>query len=321
MRKQFVIIIFILGIFLSSFTRQEKSNKPVQSKADLGEELFFDKILSLDHSIACASCHKPEFAFADTVAFSKGVGDSIGIRNTPSLMNLAFGDYFFYDGRVASLEEQALVPIENPIEMHLDFATAVARVQASPDYQKYFKEIYDSKPDSSNILDALAVFQKTLESDGSAPHDLWVTDTDPNALTESQLRGRDIFIEDGKCFDCHFGPFFTGDEFRNIGLYDGLEWKDEGRFSISKDSSDLGKFKTPGLRNVALTAPYMHDGRFETLEEVIDFYSNPYDFVANPINIDPLMINPMNFTKEEKTDLLNFLHSLTDQTYVFQNRN
>jgi len=321
LKKQILLIIFLLFVFLSSFTRQEKSHESIETKEALGQELFFDKVLSLDSTIACASCHKPEFAFADTVAFSKGVGDSTGIRNTPSLMNLAYGDYFFYDGRVATLEEQAIVPIESPIEMHLDFAEAVKRIQAKSVYQKYFAEVYAAPPDSANILNALKAFQETLETDGSSPHDQWVMDVDPDALSESQLRGRDLFIEDGKCFDCHFGPFFTGDEFRNIGLYDGIEWKDSGRFSISKDSTDLGKFKTPGLRNVALTAPYMHDGRFKTLEEVVDFYSNPYDFVAKPINMDPLMVKPMDFTDQEKKDLVNFLHALTDETFVFKQRN
>jgi len=157
----------------------------------------------------------------------------------------------------------------------------------------------------------------SLESNGSAPSDLWLTDTDPNALTESQVRGRAIFEDKGKCLECHFTPDLTGDEFRNIGLYDGITWTDRGRFEITKDSSDLGKFKTPSVRNVALTAPYMHNGQFKTLEEVVDFYDNPYDFVANPINLDTLMVEPLNLTDLEKTDLVNYLHALTDQTFPY----
>ena len=316
--KQLFAVLILLFTFLGSFYQKEESGNPILTKEALGEKLFFDKILSLDYSLACASCHKPEFAFADTVAFSRGVGDSIGIRNTPSLMNLGYSVQFFYDGRAESLEEQALVPIESPIEMHLEFSEAVKRVQANKVYQKLFAEIYSSPPDSANILDGLAAFQRTLESNGSAPHDLWVLDIDEEAMTESQLRGRAIFIEDGKCFDCHFGPFFTGDEFKNVGLYDGKKWTDSGRFEITKDSTDLGKFKVPGLRNVALTAPYMHDGRFKTLEEVVEFYSDPYQFVAEPINIDTLMVEPMNFTSQEQEDLVNFLHSLTDRTFDYQ---
>ena len=313
------LFLFLFFTYLSSFDQQaERSEEPILTKAELGEKLFFDKILSLDSTISCASCHKPEFAFADTVVFSKGVGDSLGLRNTPSVMNLAYTPLLFYDGRSASLEEQAIGPIENPLEMHLDFSEAVKRVKANKEYQQLFLKIYLSKPDSANILDGLATFQRTLESNGSAPHDLWVKDIDEDALTDSQLRGRTIFLEDGKCFDCHFGPFFTGDEFRNVGLYDGKEWKDSGRFEITKDSTDLGKFKVPSLRNVDLTAPYMHDGRFATLEEVVEFYSDPYQFVSNPINMDSLMIKPMNFTAEEQADLVNFLLSLTDGTFDYE---
>ena len=133
-------------------------------------------------------------------------------------------------------------------------------------------------------------------------------------MTASQMRGREVFIGDGKCFDCHFGPDFTGDEFKNIGLYDGKTLLDKGRFDITGDSADLGKFKVPGLRNVTLTAPYMHNGQFKTLEEVIEYYDNPYAFIEAPINIDTLMLEPLNLSAKEKQDLLNFLHSLTDAT-------
>ncbi|MFT4668022.1 MAG: cytochrome c peroxidase [Polaribacter sp.] len=317
--RPLALFLLLFFTYLSSFDQEAALNEqPILTKAALGERLFFDKILSLDSTISCSSCHKPEFAFADTVVFSKGVGDSLGFRNTPSVMNLAYTPLLFYDGRSASLEEQAIGPIENPLEMHLGFSEAVKRVQGNKEYQQLFLKIYSSKPDSANILDGLATFQRTLESNGSAPHDLWVLDIDEDALTDSQLRGRTIFLEDGKCFDCHFGPFFTGDEFKNVGLYDGQEWKDSGRFEITKDSTDLGKFKVPSLRNVALTAPYMHDGRFATLEEVVEFYSDPYQFVSNPINIDTLMIKPMNFTAEEQTDLVNFMLSLTDGTFDYE---
>lgn len=297
------------------------NEEKITTKIELGEELFFDPILSFDNSISCASCHKPEFAFADNVAFSLGVGDSVGERNTPSVMNMLSRPYFFYDGRAPSLEAQAIMPIENPVEMHLSFKEAVRRIQENKDYVATFNMIYESNPNSSNITNALAEFQRSLESDGSAPHDLWIGDIDTNALTVSQLRGREIFIADEfKCFECHFSPDFTGDEFRNIGLYDGVKFLDKGRFDVTKDSSDIGKFKTPGLRNVSLTGPYMHNGMFETLEEVIDFYSNPYDFVKNPINMDTLMVEPLNLSNQQKKDLVNFLHSLTDKNIPHQNR-
>ncbi len=285
----------------------------------LGEKLFFDPILSLDRTISCSSCHKPEFAFADNMSFSLGVNDSLAIRNTPSVMNMLSRPYFFYDGRVASLEEQVIVPIENPVEMNLSYEVAVERVQLNSEYDSLFQLIYNTKPDSFNIAHALSEFQRSLESNGTAPHDLWVGDIDSTAMTASQLRGREIFIADeNKCFECHFGPDFTGDEFRNIGLFDAQTLLDKGRYEITKDSSDLGKFKVPGLRNVALTAPYMHNGMFETLEAVIDFYSNPYDFVKDPINMDTLMIEPLNFSLQQKEDLVNFLHSLTDKEIPFR---
>ena len=285
----------------------------VSTKVQLGQKLFFDPILSLDQTISCASCHKPEFAFADNVPFSLGVSDSLGIRNTPSIMNMLSRPYFFYDGRVATLEEQVIIPIENPIEMNLSYDIAVKRIQSNHNYDSLFRIIYNTKPDSFNIANSLAEFQRSLESQGDAPHDLWMNEVNSTALTASQIRGRDIFLSDEfKCFDCHFGPDFTGDEFRNVGLFDGKDLTDEGRYAITGDSLDLGKFKVPGLRNVGLTAPYMHNGMFETLEEVIDFYSDPYDFVEQPINLDTLMIEPLNFTVEQKEDLVNFLHSLTD---------
>ena len=315
---KFGIFIFFASFFFLSISTWETVDLPdnaqISTKVELGKKLFFDPILSQDSTISCASCHKPEFAFADNVAFSFGVNDSIATRNTPSIMNMLSRPYFFHDGRAATLEEQVIVPIENPVEMNLSYEIAVQRIQKNKDYDLRFRTIYKTRPDSNNIAHALAEFQRSLESNGSAPHDLWMNDIDSNALTASQIRGREIFISDEfKCFDCHFGPDFTGDEFRNIGLYDGQTLTDKGRFEITKDSTDLGKFKVPGLRNVGLTAPYMHNGMFETLEEVIDFYSDPYDFVKNPINLDTLMIEPINFTSEQKSDLLNFLHSLSDE--------
>ncbi len=301
-------------------TTKTKIELPIIStKVDLGKQLFFDPILSKDKSISCGSCHQPQFAYADNKAFSLGVNNGVALRNTPSVMNMAFRSFFFHDGRVTSLEEQAIVPIENPVEMNLSFEVAVKRVNKKKKYVQWFADIYQATPNANNITNALAAFQRSLESDGSAPHDLWLNDIDTNALSASQQRGHAIFIADeSKCFECHFGPDFTGDEFRNIGLYDGITLVDKGRYEVSKDTADLGKFKVPSLRNVALTAPYMHNGMLKTLEEVVDFYSNPYDFVKTPINIDTLMLEPLHFSEQEKEDLVNFLHSLTDKHIPFR---
>jgi cytochrome c peroxidase len=198
--------------------------------------------------------------------------------------------------------------------MNLKIEEAVKRLNDSELYSILFLKLYAEEPTKENLVIALAEFQRTLESDGSAPHDKWMNDEDPAALSISQQRGRELFLDKAKCFDCHFGPDFTGDEFRNIGTYDEKQYKDKGRFDETKDSNDLGKFKVPGLRNIALTAPYMHDGSLETLEEVIEYYSDPYMFVETPINMDSIMITPLRLTYHEKEDLVNFLHSLTDET-------
>lgn len=281
---------------------------------ELGEQLFFDPLLSLDSSISCGSCHLKEFAFADTAQFSLGVKGQLGTRNTPSSMNMLARPYFFYDGRAASLEEQVLMPIHNPIEMALPVSELLIRLNNSP-YKAWFEQIYGHAPDSSNLSAALAAFIVSLESVGDSPFDQWMGG-DTAALTPAQVRGRLIFNEKGKCFDCHFGPDFTGDEFRNIGLFNGQEGlNDQGRFAISQDSSDLGKLKVPGLRNIALTAPYMHNGQFKTLAEVVDYYDNPSQFVQGSINRDSLLAQPLQLTAQEKADLVAFLEALTDKKY------
>ena len=290
------------------------SRRPALTEEGLGQILFVDPILSSDKSISCASCHIPEFGFADTTAVSLGVRGQKGTRNTPSITNMAFRNAFFWDGRAATLEEQVLMPIANPFEMNLPIHKAEKRLKKSTRYQALFQEVYGKRPSEELLAKALTAFISTLET-GSTPFDRWMND-EPGGMNESAVRGRTVFLNKGKCFDCHFGPDFTVDEFRNIGLYDGEEFNDRGRFEITKDSTDLGKFKVPGLRNVAVTAPYMHDGSFKTLREVIDYYDRPADFVAHSINQDPLLSEPLNLTEQEKVDLENFLIALTDDRFM-----
>lgn len=305
------LIFIILAVFIGLFNQNEPKNG-----IELGERLFNDPILSSDNTISCASCHRPEFAFADTARLSVGVGGKLGERNTPSVMNMLSRPYFFYDGRAATLEEQVYHPIRNPVEMNLDVKEAVKRVKDDKNYLRWFKNIYGKKPDSALIATAIATFIRSLESVGDAPFDLWVHDKDTAiTMSESAIRGRQLFMNKAKCFDCHFTPDFTADQFRNIGLYDGKTNNDVGRFAITKDSSDLGKMKTPGLRNVGRTAPFMHDGRFKSLKEVVDFYDNPKKFVPDAINVDTLLQKPLGLTDDEKKDLIAFLHSLTDARF------
>lgn len=314
MVKKLFIALFIPLLLLLLATKSDTSNSQIRTKEQLGKKLFFDPILSSDQTISCASCHNPKFAFADTVAFSKGVGNNITTRNVPSVMNVLYREVYFWDGRAKTLEEQAIFPIENPVEMNLKIEDAVARLTASDEYVKLFKKILHSKPSKNTLAEALAAYEKTLET-SSTPFDKFAKG-DSTAISESAKRGQLVFNFQGHCFDCHFGPDFTGDEFKNIGLYNEKELKDAGRYNITKLESDKGKFKVPGLRNVALTAPYMHNGMFRTLREVIEYYSTPSKFVQNAINVDSITANGFSLTEQEKLDLEAFLLALTDSSFT-----
>ena len=314
MKKGFSFLLISVTIILLSAFANTQTSKSITTKAQLGEKLFFDNILSSDRSISCASCHIPQFAFADTLAFSHGVNGKMTARNTPSVMNMAARDIYFYDGRAASLEAQVVFPIENPNEMNLPFHLAVERINHSKEYRKLFFQIYKKYPDSTLIVDAIAHFEKTLETEHT-PNDRWMNDQ-PDAMTASQLRGRELFTGDKtKCFECHFTPDFTSDEFKNIGLFNGKELNDSGRYAITKNPNDIGRFKIPGLRNVAVTAPYMHDGRFKTLREVIDYYDNPTQFISNSIGRDTVLPAKIGLTEQEKIDLESYLTALTDDQF------
>jgi cytochrome c peroxidase len=286
-----------------------------KTKEKLGEMLFFDPILSKDSSISCSTCHKPAFAFADSVAISPGVAGKLGRRNAPSVMNMAARSEFFYDGRATSLRDQIHFPIEDPLEMDLAYELAINRLANHKIYKAAFQNIYEEAPNAVNLADAIATFEESLET-ANTEFDAWMIDK-PNRMSAAAIRGRELFMsKKAKCFDCHFSPDFTGDEFKNIGLYDELKYKDKGRYEVTKKKEDLGKFKVPGLRNVAITAPYMHDGSFATLKDVIEYYSDPYQFVQKPINMDTTLLKPLLFTADEKADLEAFLFSLTDRQFI-----
>lgn len=303
------IALTTLFIQATNNNKREPSNK-----AELGKLLFFDPILSGDRTISCASCHKPDYAFADTSAVSLGVSDRRGTRNTPSAMNLVLQRSFFWDGRAKTLEEQALGPIENPVEMNLPVDEALRRLQKSKNYSHYFRNIFNSEPNRKNLAEAIAAFERTLETSDS-PFDNWKFSDNRGAVSESVKQGFILFNGKGKCIKCHFGADFTANEFRNIGLFNGKELNDSGRATILGKMEELGKFKTPGLRNVAITAPYMHNGMFKTLREVIDFYNEPSRIVPDAINRDSLLAAPLGLTLQEKSDLEAFLISLTDRRF------
>ena len=313
--KRAVITFFIAGFtIISASSFFEKESTPIQTKAALGKKLFSEKILSKDFSVSCASCHLPNFAFADTVAFSTGIEGKLTRRNTPSVLNMKNRPYYFWDGRAASLAEQSLIPIQNPDEMGLPVEEAVKRLNASQEYVLLFKKIFNQKPTAQNLAAAFSAYEQTLETVDSKFDD-WSNNN--GKLTAQEERGRQLFVGDkARCFDCHRMEDFTNDEFKNIGLYDGKELNDDGLFALTKKAADLGKFKTPGLRNIAVTAPYMHNGMFKTLEEVLNYYNDPSSFVLNPLNIDDALKQPLGLTDKEKKDIIAFLQTLTDKKYV-----
>lgn len=313
MKKVFLSLLTIsLILVLSSYFENE--NPPITTKAALGKKLFSDKLLSKDSTVSCASCHKPAFAFADTVAFSVGIDGKLTKRNTPSVLNMKNRPYFFWDGRAASLEEQALMPIQNPDEMGLAVDEAVERLNRSAEYSMLFQKIFRQKPDAKNLAAAFAAFEETLETVNSKFDD-WSNNI--GKLSAAEERGRQLFVgEKAKCFDCHRMEDFTTDEFRNIGLYDERKLDDAGLYNITKKESDKGKFKTPGLRNVSVTAPYMHNGMFKTLEQVLDYYNSPDWFIENPVNRDDAFKTPLRLTPQDKKDIIAFLKTLTDKRYI-----
>ena len=271
----------------------------------LGRRLFFDPILSADRSLACASCHLPRFAFASPDRISIGIGGQRGTRNAPSLLNVAYGSPLFWDGRAQTLEQQALLPIQNPVELGSKLDGVLARLQADADYARDFAAAYGGPVNRVNLARALASFQRALLS-GNSPVDRFRAG-DSSALTTEQRQGLWLFESKGRCWKCHSGRNFTDNQFHNTGVSWGRVPSDFGRFAITHKPADRGRFKTPTLRNVALTAPYMHDGSLPDLKQVVEFYNRGAG--ANP-HRDPLM-QPLNFSPREVAQLVAFLKALT----------
>ncbi|MCS6904018.1 MAG: cytochrome c peroxidase [Bacteroidia bacterium] len=283
-----------------------EDNLLTKNRVELGRLLFSDPILSRDSTVSCASCHKSELAFADNRSISPGVQGRLGKRNAPSLLYRAYATSLNWDGGVPTLELQALVPIQDHAELDMDFGTLVERLKRHPRYPALFQAAYQTEPNEAGIVKALAAFQRTLIK-GTSDYDRYLLG-DSSALSPSAKRGKDLFFsETAECFHCHSGLFFTDETFQNNGLY--AEYKDQGRFLITGRERDKGKFRVPSLRNVALTAPYMHDGSIPTLEAVIEHYMK--GGAKHPAK-SPL-IRPFTLTPQQKEDLINFLKSLTDK--------
>jgi cytochrome c peroxidase len=241
------------------------------AKIELGKMLYFDARLSSDDKISCASCHHPEKGWSNDDTFATGVGGQRGGRSAPTVLNSAYHQYQFWDGRAATLEEQALGPIQNPIEMNMTLDAVVEKLKKIPGYQTKFKEVFGTEVNSAGIAKSIAAFERTILS-GNAPYDKFVAG-DKTALSEKAQKGLALFNGKAHCSACHSGPNFTDNAFHNIGVAFHASTPDHGRVVISKISGDTGAFKTPTLREIKRTAPYMHDGSEKTLKDVIAYYN------------------------------------------------
>jgi cytochrome c peroxidase len=283
----------------------------------LGRKLFYERKLSRDNSVACASCHNPLLGFSDGQKHSTGVGGKTGTRNAPTVINAAYLPVQFWDGRASSLEEQAASPIANPVEMDQGHDVCASKLDADPAYRAQFQKAFGPGPATmGKVTNAIASFERTIVS-GNSPFDRYQFGGDKKALGPAAIRGLAIFrdAKKGNCATCHtIGEkyaLFTDGKFHNIGA--GVngegELTDLGRYNETKVESDKGAFRTPTLRNVAKTAPYMHDGSLKTLKGVVDFYagggnSNPY--------LDQ-QIKEIKLSGQERADLVEFLESLTGE--------
>jgi cytochrome c peroxidase len=297
------------------------ANNPLTEEGvALGKKLFFDRILSGDGTQSCASCHNPKKAFTDQQQFSTGVQGEFGKRNAMPLFNLAwnFDERFAWDGKEFGIEEQALEPVSNPTEMHADWKKVTEKIQQHPTYPNLFLQAFGtSKIDSIIITKAIAQFERTLISGNSKFDQFLLKET---TLTFEEQNGFDVFMDEAKgdCFHCHGSdnnPLWTDNKFHNNGL--DATFKDLGFGNVTGDPNDNGKFKSPSIRNLAFTAPYMHDGRFSTLEEVINHYS---EGLKKSATIDPLMKNidkgGVQLSTRDKADLKAFLLTLSDSIFV-----
>ena len=315
--RQLVFLTFAIGtIALASASRAADplkvplGLKPVPVPADnpltpekvaLGKQLFFDPRLSCDDTTSCASCHDPKKGWANSLNFATGVRGQVGGRSAPTVINAAYSELQFWDGRAERLEGQALGPIQNPIEMDHKLDDCVRKLNLIPGYREQFRKIFNSDVTPENIAKAIASFERTVLS-GNAPYDQFKAGN-KSALSESAQRGMKVFFGKGHCSACHAGATFSDDAFHNIGVNINVAKPDLGRFEITKLTGDKGSFKTPGLREVARTAPYMHDGSLATLEDVVEHYDK--GGTPNP-QLDE-EIFPLKLTTQEKADLVTFL--------------
>jgi len=280
-------------------------NPQTDAKIRLGAQLYFDPRLSADNTISCATCHAPQTGWANHGATDTGIRGQVGGRNSGTILDSAWMRVQFWDGRAASLEEQAVGPIHNPIEMGETLENVVRKLNAIPGYREQFQTVFGTDASEAGIAKAIASFERTVVS-GPSPYDRWLAG-DRAAMSPAAVRGHHLYNGKGHCTPCHSGPAFSDQGYHNLGAGMDKPNPDPGREAVTKDPRDRGRFKTPGLRNCALTHPYLHTGAEQTLRDVIDFYDR--GGVPNP-DLDPLML-PLRLTEREKNDLVAFLEALT----------
>jgi cytochrome c peroxidase len=285
-------------------------NPLTNEKVELGRLLVFDKRLSQDNTIACMSCHLAKFAFTDGKPVATGIRGQKGGRSAPASFNRVFSSAQFWDGRAATLEAQSVGPFTNPIEHGFaNYDVMRAKMMKIAGYRKLFKQAFgEGDITIDNVGKAIASFQRTILS-GNSPADRFDQGQEAGAISAEAQHGLLLFREKARCTKCHSGFNFTDEKFHNLGLGWDDNKVDLGRYMVTKNAEDIGAFKTPTLREVARSAPYTHDGRFKTLEEVVNFYNQ--GGVKNP-HQDPLII-PLELTDEEKHDLVQFLHTLNGE--------
>ncbi|MCC9641147.1 c-type cytochrome [Rhodopirellula sp. JC740] len=309
-----------------------EDNPMTRAKIELGRQLYFDPRLSADGTISCATCHHPETGWGAPTQFGEGIQGQTGNRNSPVSFNRILSKHQFHDGRAASLEEQAVGPIANPIEMGNTHEVCVKMLAENPIYTAQFEKIFEDGVNIDNVGKAIATFERTVVT-GPAPYDYYAPlsafektfaddleylDEEPalakqyaelkeaaakNPMTESSIRGMELTFGKANCTACHAGANFTDEQFHNIGVGMDSEKPDLGRFEVTQNEKDKGAFKTPTMRNAADTGPYMHDGSQETLEEVIEWYNKGGH--PNPYLSDKM--KPLNLNEQEKADLVEFM--------------
>jgi len=290
---------------LDLYRPEPADNPTVPATVTLGRRLFRERLLSRDRSLACVDCHRPDRAFTDGRARSVGVYGRRGPRSVPTIVNRAWGTSFFWDGRIATLEEQVLEPILAELEMDLSIEEAVERLRVTSPYAAAFRETFGRDVNRDDLARALAAYVRTIQS-GASPYDRYVWG-EPDALSPDAQAGLRLFRGRANCTACHVGPNLTDEEFHNTGVFWGQQPYDAGRVVVTGAVEDTGKFKTPTLREIERTAPYMHDGSIATLEEVVDFYDRGGN--DNPFRDQEL--RSLRLTEEEKMVLVAFLRSLT----------